>query len=139
MLKKLLAGALLSFGICSPSFAEGIVMPKVIKPNFGGNYVIRAQVTTVNSVKDVEVGVFTVEGNEKTELDNVTYRPKIFNTRSNQLKRVFISIPKDTAQPKQQLALCMWKNQEKAEHSATSSGNTVSVFYRYCQLFRVAP
>lgn len=138
MFKKLLTGALLSLGVCSPVFAEGIVMPKEIKPNFAGNYIVRVQVTTVNSVKDLEIGVFTVNGGEKTEVQGVSYRPKVLNTKANQLKRTVITIPENTVQPDQQLALCMWKQQNQ-ETVTSSTGNTVSVYYRYCQLFRVMP
>ncbi len=121
----------------SAAMANGISIQKNIKPNLVGNYIVRAKLQTTGNDQLIRFGVFhTTKNNSIGKLvEGLTLRPQIVFARAGIPKPVIVTILYDSVNPKEKLALCMWKD-EKTTESASSQLRLQS---RYCRLFNLTP
>lgn len=137
MLRHLIGGLFLLLGLATPALADGIELPKTIRPTPGGTYVVRAVITTTNAVQDLQYNVFNVaaDGRIGDAVDGVTLRPAQLNTQPGVKRRILVVVPGQAIKQEQLLSLCMWKEPPQA----TGTQSQLLAFFRYCKLFQAKP
>ncbi len=135
MNKQLLAAVTLGL-VAMPALSDGMEIPKVVSATMGGNYVLRAQLFTVNTVTDLQVQAFHIaDGGVGEPIEGAVVRPKRNNTRAGQKKRVLVRWPGQAVKPGQIAALCMWKQPRIVNETG---GSALAQSFRYCKLFKIA-
>ena len=120
-----------------PAFADGIEIPKVVRPTPGGDYVLRAQLMTTQAVNNLQYEVFTVssDGRIGDPVKDTSLRPIKLNTQPGVKNRVLVVVPGAAVQKEQLLSICMWKDPPEI---AGQQSQLLSSF-RYCKLFSAKP
>jgi hypothetical protein len=135
MLKKLL----LSLGIIFTStaaLADGIETPRVIKPNFSGDYTLRATLFTTNNANGLKFTLHKYDNNRiSPEEYPSVFRPSTMNTRSGEKRSVVISFKGPFDKP-QNMAMCMFTDPPRPEKIEVS---TMVANFRYCKVFQAQP
>ena len=118
--------------------ASGIGLKKEAKPTIAGTYVIRAQLQTTTVSGPMNYGIFLVDsdGSIGDRVESASLRPEAVYLRPKAPRSVVAIVPGDAVPNQSHLALCMWKAPQ--EPTATQS-NQLSLSFRYCRLFKVAP
>lgn len=138
MLRRFLSGALLSLGLaCGPALADGIEIPKVVRPTAGGDYVLRAQLITSQAVSGLQYEVFYVDddGRIGEPVPGTALRPARLNTQPGVKSRLLVIVPGAAVSRERLLATCMWKDPPQA---VGQQSQLLSAF-RYCKLFSAKP
>ena len=119
------------------ALANGLSIPKEIKPSFNGTYIVRGKVQTNNAVAGLRYGVFHTVGNKSVgePVEGVTLRPNVLTTRAG-FPRPFVATVPSGVSPETPLALCLWR--ENAELAASDSSQ-LRVLFRFCRFFKVLP
>jgi hypothetical protein len=133
------SGAFLGLGLLlAPATvqAEGVEVPKDIRPTPAGGYVIRAVLSTEKAVNGLRYSLHNVvNGKVDQEIAGLERRPEWINTRPGEKRAVllFFNLPVTKPEP---LALCIFGDPPK---SSADSGSRLQVVFRYCKLLRVQP
>jgi hypothetical protein len=120
-------------GFTLPALADGIEIPKTVRPSMGGNYVLRAGLLTNTNVQELEFAPFKVldSGSIGEEVSGYEKRPNTINTRAGVMSSVLVTIPSSSATHDNKLAMCMWK---KPVIEPSASSRVINAF-RYCKIF----
>lgn len=120
----------------SSALADSMRLPKHVGRSFSGNYVIRAQLTTKASTKNLKYGVFATDSNDKIgePLKNVSLRPQKLTVRADTPRTVVAIVPQESVPPQSKLALCMWREEQE---TASKGQNQLRFQFRYCRLFNI--
>jgi hypothetical protein len=137
--KPILIGLALLAGLFSSraALADSVVIPKIVRPTPGGDYVLRAELVTAQNVIGLEYDVFWVgkDGRVGEAVEGTTLRPSRTNTRAGVKSRALVIIPGAAIKEETNAALCMWKEPPKPEGTVSS----FSAAFRYCKLFSIKP
>lgn len=138
-LASILSSSIL-LGILTPlaAMADGIELPKQVRPSMGGDFVMRTVVTTTNSVQGLQYNLFQVtkDGRIGEPLKDTTFRPAVFNTQAGQKHNLLVRFPSSEVISERLLALCMWKEPPSATPGSPSQ---LLASFRYCKLFSAKP
>jgi hypothetical protein len=138
LLRRLLSGAVLSLGLAAgPALADGIELPKTVRPTPGGDYVVRSQLSTSQAVPGLQYEVFRVsaDGRIGEPVEGTSLRPARLNTQPGVKNRVLVIVPGKAISGEQLLAVCMWKDPP----TASGSQSQLLAMFRYCKLFTAKP
>lgn len=120
----------------TPAFADGIELPKVIKPNFSGEYTLRPVVSTTNDARGLK---FTLHKFDNQRISPEEYpsvfRPATINTTAGEKRSVVLSFKGPFDKP-QDMAMCMFTDPNRPQNIEKS---TMVVNFRYCKIFQVQP
>lgn len=135
MHRFLLAGLIALGGL--PAWADGIELPRIVRPTPGGDYVLRSQVLTTQTVSNLQYSVFHVsaDGRIGDEIQGVDLRPARLNSKAGVKNRVLLVIPGKEIKAEQLAATCMWTDPPQA---VGQQSQLLSMF-RYCKLFTLKP
>lgn len=132
-------GTLLGLGwalISAPVLAEGVEVPKDIRPNPAGGYVLRAILSTDKAVNGLRYSLHqVVDGKVDQELPGLERRPEWINTRAGEKRPVLLFFNHAVSKP-ETLALCIFGD---PPNSASGSGSRLQVVFRYCKLLQIQP
>jgi hypothetical protein len=132
-------GTLLGFGwvlISGPVLAEGVEVPRDIRPTPAGGYVLRAVLSTDKAVNGLRYSLHrVVDGKVDQELPDVQRRPEWINTRAGEKRPVLLFFQRPVSKP-ETLALCIFGDPPKA---SSGSGSRLQVVFRYCKLLQLQP
>lgn len=121
--------------LASPVLAEGVELPPRIRPSLSGDYVLRATLSTSESVRGLRYGLHRVErGGIREEVPAVARRPEVLNTRPGEKRSVVLSFKFPLNKP-EELALCMVADPP----SPAGAGSRLRVAFRFCKLFTLEP
>lgn len=133
------AGTLLSLGwalLSVPVLAEGVEVPRDIRPTPAGGYVLRAILSTDKAVNGLRYSLHqVVNGKVDQELSGVERRPEWINTRAGEKRPVLLFFNRPVTKP-EILALCIFGDPPR---SAPGSGSRLQVVFRYCKLLQIQP
>lgn len=133
---RIMAGLVLAFRV-TPVLAEGVELPARIRPALSGDYVLRAILSTSESVNGLRYSLHRVErGGIKEELPEVARRPEVLNTRAGEKRPVVLSFKYPLSKP-EELALCMYADPPKPD--SAGSGSRLRVAFRFCKLLTLEP
>lgn len=138
MMRHFLYGMMLLVGLAArPVFADGIELPKTIRPTPGGDYVVRSQIMTTQGVNGLQYQVFYVgkDGRIGEEVKDSILRPSKLNTKPGVKNRVLVIVPGKAVTDEQLLALCMWKDPPES----VGQQSQLLAAFRYCKLFTAKP
>jgi hypothetical protein len=125
---------LLFLSIPSVALADGIEIPKKVNRTVGGNFVIRAVVSTTNDVSNLQYGLYKVNnGSIGEELKDVVKRPEFMSTTAGQKRPILFNFNVEN-KLSNQLAVCMYSPSPKP--TEVKSSQLISNF-RYCKLFTI--
>ena len=138
MLRRLM-GALLGLGTVlgtAPSLAEGVEVPRDIRPTPAGGYVLRAVVSTDKAVNGLRYSLHQmVDGKVDREIPDLQRRPEWMNTRAGEKRPVMLFFNHVVSKP-ETLALCIFTDPPP---SMAEAGSRLQVVFRYCKLLRIQP
>lgn len=123
---------ILSFS--SPALADGIELPKVLKPNVSGEYTLRPVISTTNNASGLKFTLhYFNNGKISAEEYPSVFRPASINTNAGEKRSIFLSFkgPFNGTQP---MALCMFTDPNRPSELKRS---TMVVNFRYCKIFNV--
>lgn len=133
------AGTLLGLGwalISGPVLAEGVEVPRDIRPTPAGGYVLRAVLSTDKAVNGLRYSLHrVVNGVVDQELPDVQRRPEWINTRAGEKRPVLLFFQRPVTKP-ETLALCI---SGAPPNPASGSGSRLQVVFRYCKLLQIQP
>lgn len=136
---SLFKGAALGLGLVlfvAPAFAEGVELPKQIRPTPAGGYVLRAILSTDQAVNGLRYSLHQVNGGRvEGEVPDVERRPISLNTRAGEKRPVLMMFRHPTSKP-EEMALCIYADPPKLSASA---GSRLQVAFRYCKLLTLQP
>ena len=103
-------GTLLGLGlalISGPGLAEGVEVPRDIRPTPAGGYVLRAVLSTDKAVNGLRYSLHrVVNGTVDQELPGVQRRPEWINTRAGEQRPVLLFFERPVTKP-ETLSLCI--------------------------------
>ena len=130
---------LLSLGIifaATPAFADGIELPRTIKPNVSGEYTLRPVISTTNNASGLKFTLHKFDNKLIAQEEYPSFfRPANINTTAGEKRSVFLSF-KGPFDKKQDMALCMFTDPNRP---ANLKRSTMVVNFRYCKIFSVEP
>lgn len=133
------SGAVLGLGLLlAPAtvLAEGVEVPRDIRPTPAGGYVIRAVLSTDKAVNGLRYSLHRVEnGKVDQEITGLERRPESINTRPGEKRAVMLFFNFPVSKP-ESLALCIFGDPPQ---QSADSGSRLQVVFRYCKLLRVLP
>ena len=133
------SGTLLGLGLVltsAPVLAEGVEVPRDIRPTPAGGYVLRAVLSTDKAVNSLRYSLHqVVEGKVDREIPGQERRPESINTRAGEKRPVLLFFNHAVTKP-ETLALCIFGDPPKPD---ANSGSRLQVVFRYCKLLRLQP
>lgn len=129
----------LCLGLTSGSaLAEGIELPKTVRPSMGGDFIVNPVFSTNNAVQGLSYNIFSVNPNGSLgdALEGVVLRPNTVNTQPGEKRRVLMIVPQGAIKSERMLAVCMWKDPTLPGPGGRSQ---LLAAFRYCRLFTARP
>jgi hypothetical protein len=121
----------------APVLAEGVELPARIRPSLSGDYVLRAVLSTNESVRGLRYSLHKVVGGGiREEIKDVARRPEVLNTRPGEKRPVVLSFKYPLSGP-EELALCMYA--DPPNPASSGSGSRLRVAFRFCKLLTLQP